>query len=124
MHSKILALIALASGAVADFQVVCGIYANGFDGAGPGVACLFYDDGSAPFSCDDISSHVRHFSQTDVSGCGGLRCKGCDLDASPDEWNIEEIEMNDTQECTPSTQHWGGTESDAHFSETKLCPVV
>jgi hypothetical protein len=103
---------------VADFQVVCGTYANILDGAGLGVVCQFFDDGTAPFSCDDLT-RVRHAHQNDVSGCGGLRCEGCNIADSIDEWTIEELEYNDDQSCLASTRYWGGTSGDAHFSETR-----
>lgn len=102
--------------ALADFNVYCGATANGFDGQGPQDLCMFFDN---PPDCRDVEGgKVQHFHQDDVSNCGGLRCEGCRIDRAPRDLEITELEFNDNQSCTGSTQYWSdGTDNDPHFSK-------
>ncbi|KAL2201825.1 hypothetical protein CC79DRAFT_1338541 [Sarocladium strictum] len=115
--SAVLALLPIS--VHADFKVFCGERCVGADAGGCGVACQFMNN---PASCDDVNDSIVFHTEKDVSGCGGVRCKGCDQSKPSKEWDIEELEINDTQECTPSSKNWDGLgeDVDPHFSKSRL----
>lgn len=119
MQFSLLSLsVMLAPVALANFQVYCGEWANGIDGAGFAPACKFFDH--TQLSCSDVLGAVTFYVQNDVSDskCGGVRCKGCEGDNISD-WVVTELEVNDYQGCTPSTRYWDteGSEDPPHFSK-------
>lgn len=125
MQFKNIALAALTvAPALADFQVYCGDEFNGFDGTGDVIDCFFFNH--ADISCDDVVfNSVPHISESDVSGnCGGMRCKGCDKSKDPRDWDITELEFNDSQGCSPSHQYWSieNQDGDLHFSTIITSP--
>jgi hypothetical protein len=114
MQFKTLAfLAALIPAALADFKVFCGERCVAFDAGGCGVSCIFMNN---PASCADVDNSVNFHTSSDVSGCGGVRCEGCDRALPPSEWDITQLEINNKQTCTPSQEYWGGME-DPHFSK-------
>lgn len=119
MQLSLLSLGAIfAPVALADFHVFCGEWGNAIDGAGFGTVCKFL--GHAPISCSDALGAVNHYTSGDVSDsrCGGVRCEGCSGDNARD-WVITQLEINDSQRCTPSTRYWDldGSDEEPHFSK-------
>ena len=115
MQSKTFAFIlALAPAVLADFKVFCGERCVAFDAGGCGVSCIFMNN---PASCSDVGNSVNFHTSSDVSGCGGVACDGCERDQPPSEWDITRLEINNSQGCTPSQLYWGGGGDDPHFSK-------
>ncbi|KAL6859791.1 hypothetical protein ACO1O0_003815 [Amphichorda felina] len=114
MQFKTLAFVAsLTPAALADFKVFCGESCNGFDSSGCGLACYFF---SNPPSCGDLMDSVPFFLESDVSGCGGVACDGCEKDEASRDWDITRLEIANQQSCSPSHLYWDNGGDDPHFT--------
>ncbi|KAI1874627.1 hypothetical protein JX265_004835 [Neoarthrinium moseri] len=103
----------LAPAAVADFMVFCGEDTNGVDGAGVGRFCVLFNN---PPDCDDGGPKFSVLEDVSQNTCGGVRCEGCEEAQNIRDWIITELEINDSQKCTPSTLSIGNGGTDPHFT--------
>jgi hypothetical protein len=102
--------------ALAHFQVYCGEWGNAIDGVGFNPLCKFFNH--AQLSCNDALNAMNFYTSGDVSGCGGVRCEGCD-GGNVRDWVITELEVNDSQRCVSKIRYWDveGSEEPPWFSK-------
>lgn len=106
-------LVVLIFVVLVDFKVFCGECCVVFDVGGCGVSCIFMNNF---VFCVDVDNLVNFYILSDVFGCGGVCCEGCDWVLLLSEWHIIQFEINNKQICIFFQEYWGGME-DFYFSK-------